>query len=120
MLLIFERVPSSLGISFMFICINSQVSELNTHLESELLKRQVILEEEQKRQISLIKQVLKSINQSSLNNCEQALHSQYDMLQLKLLSLSDVPFCIIFQLVMSLVLSSPRSLNGSMRGWFQS
>ncbi|XP_038584251.1 pericentrin isoform X3 [Micropterus salmoides] len=34
-----------------------EISELNTHLESELLKRQAIMEEEQKRQISLIKQV---------------------------------------------------------------
>ncbi|KAM6968416.1 pericentrin [Tautogolabrus adspersus] len=34
-----------------------EISELNTHLESELLKQQVVMEEEQKRQISLIKQV---------------------------------------------------------------
>ncbi|XP_074517504.1 pericentrin isoform X8 [Sebastes fasciatus] len=34
-----------------------EISESNTHLESELLKRQVVMEEEQKRQISLIKQV---------------------------------------------------------------
>ncbi|XP_044023203.1 pericentrin isoform X3 [Siniperca chuatsi] len=34
-----------------------EISDLNTHLESELLKRQAIMEEEQKRQISLIKQV---------------------------------------------------------------
>ncbi|XP_032355881.1 pericentrin isoform X2 [Etheostoma spectabile] len=34
-----------------------EISELNSHLESELLKRQAIMEEEQKRQISLIKQV---------------------------------------------------------------
>ncbi|XP_070699119.1 pericentrin [Pempheris klunzingeri] len=34
-----------------------EISELNTHLESKLLKQQVIMEEEQKRQISLIKQV---------------------------------------------------------------
>ncbi|XP_078134423.1 pericentrin isoform X2 [Sander vitreus] len=34
-----------------------EISESNSHLESELLKRQAIMEEEQKRQISLIKQV---------------------------------------------------------------
>ncbi|XP_034530488.1 pericentrin isoform X2 [Notolabrus celidotus] len=35
----------------------TEISELNSHLESELLKKQVVMEEEQKRQISLIKQV---------------------------------------------------------------
>ncbi|XP_078031283.1 pericentrin isoform X3 [Epinephelus lanceolatus] len=34
-----------------------EITELNTHLESELLKQRVAMEEEQKRQISLIKQV---------------------------------------------------------------
>ncbi|XP_028420872.1 pericentrin isoform X5 [Perca flavescens] len=34
-----------------------EISESNSHLELELLKRQAIMEEEQKRQISLIKQV---------------------------------------------------------------
>ncbi|XP_056248818.1 pericentrin isoform X1 [Seriola aureovittata] len=34
-----------------------EISDLNTHVEMELLKRQASMEEEQKRQISLIKQV---------------------------------------------------------------
>ncbi|XP_074547801.1 pericentrin [Halichoeres trimaculatus] len=35
----------------------TQISELKSHLESELLKQQVVMEDEQRRQISLIKQV---------------------------------------------------------------
>ncbi|XP_068574033.1 pericentrin isoform X2 [Cebidichthys violaceus] len=61
-----------------------EISESNNHLQSELLKRQAIMEEEQKRQISLIKQVTereheRMVSELTANHGEELSHLRMEV-----------------------------------------